>query len=232
MTDIFGALSTSQAQTSSANVKTRTNLALHHLFAACRFSAKVKEIENANLGKEFSGFWEEILHNSLGVATLSVAALESYANEMYFEGAVLKPSMNASAAEEMARIIDRETIVKKYSLALSIIKDKKLNSDIPVSQNVEALIKVRNSIIHFKPEWFGEKDKHEKLSLLLKNRFQPSPFLANEPLFPRAWASHSFTVWALKTTINFIEHFHSEADTESPLTQFKERLNEYSDGEI
>lgn len=232
MTDILGALSTNQAQTSSANVKTRTNLALHHLFAACRFSAKVKEIENANLGKKFSGFWEEILHNSLGVATLSVAALESYANEMYFEGAVLKPSMNASAAEEMASIIDRETILKKYALALSITTGKKLDLGISVTQNVKALIEVRNAIIHFKPEWFGESDKHEKLSTALKKRFNASPFLANEPLFPLAWASHSFTVWALKTTINFIEHFHSEADTESPLTQFKERLNEYSDGEI
>ena len=232
MTDIFGALSTTQAQTSSANVKTRTNLASHHLFAACRFSAKVKEIENANLGKEFSGFWEEILHNSLGVATLSVAALESYANEMYFEGAVLKSSMNASAAEEMASIIDRETILKKYALALSITTGKKLDLGISVTQNVKALIEVRNAIIHFKPEWFGEKDKHEKLSTTLQNRFTASPFLTNEPLFPRAWASHSFTVWALKTTVDFIEHFHKEANTKSVLEKFKGHLTNYSDGEI
>ena len=168
MADFQGVLVSSQAQMTSAIAKTRTNLALHHLFAACRFSAKVKEIENANLGKEFSGFWEEILHNSLGVATLSVAALESYANEIYFEGAVLKPSMNASAAEKIANIIDRETILEKYALALSITADKKLDLSIPVTQNVKALIDVRNAIIHFKPEWFGEKGKHEKLSLTFK----------------------------------------------------------------
>ena len=232
MADFQGVLVSSQAQMTSAIAKTRTNLALHHLFAACRFSAKVKEIENANLGKEFSGFWEEILHNSLGVATLSVAALESYANEIYFEGAVLKPSMNASAAEKIANIIDRETILEKYALALSITADKKLDLSIPVTQNVKALIDVRNAIIHFKPEWFGENGKHEKLSLTLKNKFKPSPFLANEPLFPMSWASHSFTVWALKTTVDFIEHFHAEANTQSALLQFKGHLTNCSDGEI
>ena len=69
-------------------IRTRTNFAVHHLFAACRFSAIVGEIELTNAGQPFAAFWEEILHNSLGVAVVTVAALESYANEMYFEGSV------------------------------------------------------------------------------------------------------------------------------------------------
>ena len=46
MPDFHGASAISQAQTNSGIAKTRTNLALHHLFAACRFSAKLKEIES------------------------------------------------------------------------------------------------------------------------------------------------------------------------------------------
>ena len=117
----------------SGTGRTRTNLALHHLFAACRFSARVKEIESANAGQPFAAFWEEILQNSLGVAVLTVAALESYANEMYFEGSILKQGLNAAAAAELAEIIDRESILTKYSLALSISADKRLDLGISVT---------------------------------------------------------------------------------------------------
>jgi hypothetical protein len=214
--------------TMTATIKTRTNLAVHHLFAACRFSAKVKEIEAANSSQPFGGFWEEILQNSLGVATLTVAALESYANEMYFEGAVLKSGVNATAAAELAKVIDRESILKKYSIALAISANKKLNLGVPAIQNADALIQLRNAVVHFRPEWFGEPGTHEKLSNLLLHKFAPSPFLPSEPVFPRAWASHSFTVWALRTTFNFIEHFHQEANLPSVLVPFKKQLSELS----
>ena len=218
--------------TVSGTGRTRTNLALHHLFAACRFSARVKEIESANAGQPFAAFWEEILQNSLGVAVLTVAALESYANEMYFEGSILKQGLNAAAAAELAEIIDRESILTKYSLALSISAGKKLDLGLSVTQNVDALIKLRNAVVHFRPEWFDEQDKHEKLSIRLHNKFKPSTFLPNELVFPRAWASHSFNVWALKTTVEFIDHFHSEAGTPSVLAQFKTNLSTLSAGAL
>ena len=217
---------------SNCAIRTRTNLALHHLFAACRFSARVGEIESANAGQPFAAFWEEILQNSLGVAVLTVAALESYANEMYFEGSVLKLGMNAASAADLAEIIDRESILTKYSLALSISVDKRLDLGISVTQNVDALIKLRNAVVHFRPEWFDEQDKHEKLSILLQHKFKPSTFLPNESVFPRAWASHSFTVWALKTTVDFINHFHSETGTPSVVTNFSENLSTLSAGAL
>lgn len=217
---------------SSCTVRTRTNLAVHHLFAACRFSAKVGEIESVNAGQPFAAFWEEILHNSLGVAVLTVAALESYANEMYFEGSVLKQGVNVAAAAELAEIIDREPILTKYSLALSISANKRLDLGISVTQNVDALIKLRNAVVHFRPEWFDEQDKHERLSILLQHKFKPSTFLPNELVFPRAWASHSFTVWALKTSVEFINHFHSEVGTPSVLTQFSANLSTLSAGAL
>jgi hypothetical protein len=212
----------------TATGRTCTNLALHHLFAACRFSARVREIEFANAGQPFGSFWEEILQNSLGVATLSVAALESYANEMYFEGAVLRRGVNSIASVELANLVDRESILKKYSLALSISVGKKLDFGVTEVQNADALIRLRNAVVHFRPEWFDEQDKHRKLSNILQHKFEPSTFLASEPVFPRAWASHSFTVWALKTTIAFVEHYYLEAGLQSVLLPFRTQLSDLS----
>ena len=218
--------------TGSATLRTRTNLAIHHLFAACRFASRVALIERDNVGQPFGEFWEEILHNALAVATLTVASIESHANEMYFEGAILAPGLNPAAAAEFAEIIDAESIVRKYSVALAFRSGKRLNpGNLPV-QNADALIKLRNAIVHFRPEWSGEQDKHDKLSKILQYKFKPSPFFPNEPVFPRAWASHAFCVWSLKTAVQFLEHFYVEVGIPSPIEQFKPQLSRLSENAL
>jgi hypothetical protein len=49
-------------------------------------------------------------------------------------------------------------------------------------------------------------------------------------MFPLAWASYDFAVWALRTTVVFLEHFYSEAGMECPLSKFKTQLKELSGG--
>ena len=210
--------------TAAGTARTRMNLALHHLLAACRFAARTYELEQGNSGQPFGGFWEEILHNSLAVATLTVASLESYANEMYFEGSILGDSLSPAAAAEISTLIDREPVLKKYSLALAIRAEKRLDFGSSAVQNADALVKLRNSVVHFRPEWFGEQQSHEKLSRLLQHRFQPSPFLPNEPLFPRSWASASFAFWAVQSSVAFIKNFYAEIGLPCPLDQFDEQI--------
>ena len=214
--------------TAAAVARLRTNLALHHLFAACRFSARVGQVETENAGLPLGSFWDEILQNSLGVAALAVAALESYANEMYFEGSVLMPGLNQTAAFELADVIDSEGILRKYAIALAISSGRRLNMGIAPTQNAEALIKLRNAVVHFRPEWSDDHDKHEKLSRLLQHKFSPSSLFPNEPIFPRAWASHSFTVWAVRSAVEFIDHFHAEAGLPSVIEPFRAQLSALS----
>ena len=211
--------------TTTATGKSRTNLSLHHLFAACRFTARIEEIEQANAGQPFGSFWEEILQNALGVATLSVACIECYANELFFEGTAISSSLNSVATAVIAEALDSESILLKYSAVLAIRVGKQLDMGVLQVQGANALIKLRNSVVHFRPEWSGEQNKHDKLSKLLRYKFETSSFLPNEPIFPLAWASHSFAVWALRSTIEFLEYFHAEVGLSSPLAQFKDQLS-------
>lgn len=212
----------------TATGKTRMNLALHHLFGACRFTARIRELEEAHESDIFGPFWEEVLHNALGVATLTVACLECYANEFYFEGSILATTLNPTATNAVAALIDKESILRKYEVALAIRSDKPLPYDAAVVQNVDALIRLRNAVVHFRPEWFAETGAHDKLSRRLDHKFAPSRFLPGEPLFPRAWASGSFSVWALKTAVEFLDYFCPEANVPNPLDLFRERISEYS----
>ena len=65
-----------------ATLRARMDLGIHHLLAAARMGARLRAIEHDHHDEPFGEFWDEILHFGLGVAVLSVASLESYANEL------------------------------------------------------------------------------------------------------------------------------------------------------
>lgn len=168
------------------------------------------------------------MHCALGVATLSVAALESYANEMYFEASIIGDALPPAAAAELVALIDKESVLRKYSMALAVRTGKTLNLGCATLQDADALIRLRNAVVHFRPEWFGEKEKHDKLSVRLKGRFEHSKVLPNDPLFPRAWATASFSQWALRSAVGFLDYFYGEIGLPCPLNGFRERLSQLS----
>lgn len=217
-----------QGDTVVATAKTRMNLAIHHLFAACRLAARVGEIERANASAPFGEFWEEIFQNSLGVAMMTVACMECYANELFFENSVLESVLTPVAAATVADLVDKQSILRKYSTALAIRTGSELEFGIVPVENAHALIRLRNRVVHFYPEWFGEQGKHKELSKVLQDKFKTSGFLASEPVFPRAWASNDFCVWALRTTVTFLKHFYAQAGLPFPLEQWAPRLSQLS----
>ncbi|SCX57623.1 hypothetical protein [Nitrosospira sp. Nsp1] len=219
-------------EVSSVSIKTRVNLAWHHLFAASRAVGHVRQIEKEYESVPYGPFWEEIFHRSLSIVTLTVASLEGLANELYFENSAIEPTLNPAAAEVVARVIDRESIITKFDLVLALRSGKRMPRDTGVVQNVEALVSLRNAVLHFRPEWSCQQDRHKKLSDKLLHKFQPSPFLPNESLFPRAWASGSFGVWALKATVNYLDYFYNEVNIRSPVKEYRVALSEYSGATI
>ncbi len=90
---------------------------------------------------------------------------------------------------------------------------------------------LRNALVHFRPEWSDEQDKHKKVADKLAGKFKVSPFLEkNEPIFPRAWASKDFSRWALKVTVDFLDHFCAEAKMKNPFESFLSQLEQLSEG--
>ena len=211
-----------------ATLRHRTGLALHQLLAAGRCASRVAILESENAGQPLGSFWDEILHNSLGVVTMGVASLECYANELWFEQTVVRSILNEVAASQIAELIDKESVLTKYSLALALHTGKRLDFGSAPVQGADALIKLRNAVVHFRPEWFDTQAKHEKLSSLLEGKFQPSQFFPKEPMFPRAWATGDFSAWAIRSTVTFLDHFYTEAGVDNPLEKFKPRLMEIS----
>lgn len=218
--------------TLSATIRTRVHFSLHHLFAACRSASRIKELEVSNSDKELGDFWSEILQNALCVTTASVAALESYANELYFEGGVLKSDVPPAAALELASLIDKEAVLNKFAVAHTVRLGAVLDRGRQEVQDVQALIRLRNAVVHFRPEWADAPVDHARLSNVLRYKFETSPFLPGQPIFPMAWASASFGAWALRSTVGFLDYFFTQISATCPLAQFREKLSAASGGLI
>jgi len=107
------------------------------------------------------------------------------------------------------------------------------------SKNIDILIQLRNSIIHFKPATIGrlvdgkciEKDTH--MSKLIKEKADMNPFAINRDThFPNLYLSYSLTRWAIKSSLLFLKEFFEKLNidvddwiTESVCNKMKRELN-------
>jgi hypothetical protein len=114
-----------------------------------------------------------------------VAHLESYANELFVDMNQNFPGVRQELLEKLWSDYERKSILEKFDLALLLREEASMRvAGVESFQSVEALVRLRNALMHFKPEW--EPAKHKQLSSELRNFFKPSEFLANDPgLFPR-----------------------------------------------
>ncbi|MEZ5719780.1 MAG: hypothetical protein R3E55_15415 [Burkholderiaceae bacterium] len=202
------------------------NLALHHLFCGMSFSAQILEIEGIYKSQSFGAFWEEILHNALGVAILTAA----YENAMQMSSTLRAPSLakklsspeRPTPSRRSDRQRNRSAQIQRGSARHS------LRQDVPygdlVIQNVDALIKLRNAVVHFRPEWFTELGAHETLSRRLNQKFDPLRFPGRVSLSTRMDALlHHLPVGPSRRWWSFFDYFCTEAGIANPLDPFRER---------
>lgn len=208
-----------------ATARTRTNFAVQHLLAAARFSRLVGQIEGENKDQPFGPFWEEVLAFSIGCVVCAVAAIEAYANEIFADREKSFPARDPELVEKLWEKFEQSSTIDKFDLALFLLNRPKLEKGSQPIQNLDGLIRLRNALTHFKPEWDDERIEHAKVSDRLKGRFAPSQlFGPNEPLFPRAWATHGCTRWAVETCLSFARIFEASADFPSKFEKFSDRL--------
>jgi hypothetical protein len=199
------------------------NYAVPHLVSAAMFSRCVGEIEAEHAGQALSSFWDEILAHATATVFLVVAGLESYANELFIDMNENFPGVRQELLEKLWSDYERKPIFEKFDLALLLREASTRVAGVEPFQSVDALVRLRNALMHFKPEW--EPAKHRQLSSELCSFFKPSEFLASDPgLFPRAWASHDCTIWAVNSVVRFIENFEDVTGLPHKMAEFSDRL--------
>ena len=204
----------------------RINFSIQHLLAAAHFSRHVAEVEQAHKGEPFGAFFEEIIWFSSACVLSCTAGLEAYANELFVDRSEHFPDLRPEVADKLWELFEQKPTLEKFDMALLLKKKPVLDRGSRPTQDVAALVALRNGLTHFKPEWDNEQVAHAKLSQQLAHRFMPSPFLAaGESIFPRCWATHGCTQWALKSCVDFLTGFESLSGVPARAAKFAARLS-------
>lgn len=209
----------------SANVRVRMNFAVLHLAAAASFARRTAQVEAEHSQDDFGPFFEDILASSSACVLLSVASLEAYANELFIDAERHFPNVPPGAMEAIWSFAERESVTDKFQLFLKLRGVEQLEKGSSPYQDVWALVKLRNALTHFQPEWDDEQGEHEKVSNALRGRFVPSSFVeGNEDLFPKRWAAHGCTAWAVQSCQDFVGEFSRHAGIADRFEKFRDRF--------
>ena len=82
-------------------------------------------------------------------------------------------------------------MLEKFEVA-SMLRDRPaVAKDRSSHQDVAAVIKLRNALVHFKSEWEGDQTTHAKVTAVLRGKYRLDS--GADPGFPSSWAGHSCT---------------------------------------
>ena len=208
----------------------RSGFAYRYMLSAARFCTLCAEIEEDNKGAKPGPFLDEVEAYATAAALLSAAALEANINTVYInatEGKQTLPGLSQNQAEELWPHFEEKPILKKYQLALVLCDQGKMNKGTEPYQSAYALKRVRDTLMHFKPEWHGEQNKHANLGKLLEGKFKLSPFIpSSAPTFPERCMCHGFAKWAVCSAMKFAGEFAEQLGAPNPISKSADRISE------
>ncbi len=197
-----------------------------HLLSAAVLCRRVGDLEAEHTAKEFSEFWHDIFANASGAVFTSIASMESYANELFIDHKTVFPELRVEVMAKLWELFEQKPTLEKFEFALLIKNAPAFDRGASPYQDVSAIIRLRNGLIHFKPEWSSEQEEHAKISAILKHRATLSPFFpGTEPLFPSGWTSHATVKWVVQSVLTFMLEFEQRAKIEPRMAKFKDRFN-------
>ncbi len=215
---INATLSMSAVGEMSIHFSTCTYLSLQHICSAAFFSRTAARIEkdyDNNLTDDVKIEYKAVVISSIFSA---VSFLESTINEFFWKSSESPQEMEKSIGKDNVQLLSRlwnlkiprtarYSILEKYEIALGILGKKPFDKDRSPYQDVALLIKIRNSLIHFEPEWVKDEEK-QKMEKMLSSRFSDSPLVEKTSLyFPHRCLGHGCSEWAVNNSIKFSDEF-------------------------
>jgi len=227
-----------------ASVHVRHYFSIHHIQAAT-FRAQCSGRIERLAGLPFS---DERIHQHrshvVGSVFACAAFLEAFINELFAdagerEGGFLKP-VSLDVRRLMSKMWQqgiprtaRYPILDKYAVALTLADKPQADTGSSPYQDVRCLIDLRNSLIHFEPEWTaaGPKDSEDQWSAhrhekALRGKFALNPLLPSvNPFYPDQCLSYGCAVWAVHASILFADEFCARFGIVGGYQNWRHRLN-------
>lgn len=203
------------SSTAIATLRLKYSFSRQHLGAAKHFAKRADEIEVVATQVPDDSLLSQHRAYITGAVISTVAALEASINELYLEAQDENPhtmkGLDDTAVALLAQFwpdIERYPILHKYRTALLIVGAKKLDKGGPPYQDTESLIKLRDALVHYKPEWDDELDVHGSLERRLSGKFIENRLAPSGSLwFPHKCLGSGCAQWAVDTAMIFMSEF-------------------------
>jgi len=200
----------------------RANLSVQHKFSAKLFLDLSKSLVRENTQKLNGDQHREYRAYAIGSVISSVCWLETTINDLYLsavDGSFKPPKgMDPSLSRLLAGFwnVTEEaekhiSILEKYQVALQLANKAEFDKGTTPYQEVSDLLKLRNGLVHFKPEWDTDEKEHKKIQKRLESyRFELDPYYGSgDAFFPKKCLSHGCAEWAYHTADSFLQEFNS-----------------------
>lgn len=198
--------------------QSRAVFAINHLRTARAAALRIREVESNNQGAGNGEHFDRIKLDASTVVVMAIAALEAYVGEVQFDPEKNFPSAPPGIARAvMDSIAGKASILDNLKL-LCLLVNKPLDKGSPVVQRVQALIKLRNELVHYKPDWSCTPgSKHQKIGREIEAYAIPTPFHpADEPWLPNRWMSYGSAKWAVESVRDLVTHLATTNGWPSP----------------
>lgn len=200
-------------------LRVKSGLSQFHLDSAAHFAFECVEIEREEKHLEWpQPRWDETRSNALAAVLLAAASLESSVNEFYQQAVDRDGNALKSLSETQMRLlaelwpeIEKLSPVRKHQIALVAMGHEPMSKGQEPYRSADGLMRLRNALVHFRPEWDDELKDHRSLEQRLSQLF-PVSALADRAKGQMVWFPHKClgagcAVWAIESAVRFSQQF-------------------------
>jgi len=186
------------------------NMARQHFAGAHFFAERATAIESELLTTDPKDEREKPNQRVyvVGAVVLAVMGLEACINEVYLDACdENKQKLTGLDEREMALLaewwgeIESRPILLKYQHALLLLNRASFPKGENPYQDADSLVRLRNALTHYKPEWDNSPDVHADLQSRLTGRFALNSLSTKSHLwFPHQCLGSGCAKWAVSAS--------------------------------
>lgn len=187
----------------------KNSLAVHHLLAAEFFALQAEALERSS---RHAGSVSNSCSYAIGAVLTSVAFLEAMITDIYL-GAVDGPPSSpfadfiqteAVANEWRSPKNPRWSLLEKYDRALEVAGARGYKPTDRLRNDADSLVHLRDSLVHYRPEWDNNLNRHKEVEKRLAGKFAESAFSdGTQAFFPHRCLGAGCARWAVMVATNF-----------------------------
>ncbi len=211
----------SKTEAMTAHVEGHATLFLSQLLlqAARDCAADCDRVEREEFELDWpQSHYEISMRQAASAVVMSAAALEASINEFYLQAVAGNQTVVSSATAAQVSILaqlwealeeSKANTLAKHQVAVTALGRRELDRGSEPYQSASNVFRLRNLIVHFKPERDDELDQQAKLEAAIAGKFKPNRLFERAPgrvlWFPAlclgagcaAWAWHSIYAFHL-----------------------------------